>query len=336
MEHLAGVPPVHQIPTDRLRPAVQTYAGARELVLLSSPLSARLSALSRQTGATLFMTLLAAFHALLCRYTAQEDHVVGTSVAGRTLGRHRGSDWVFREHAGAARRLFRRSAFPGVAERLRQVALEAFAHQELPFELLVEELQPERNLSYPPLFQVALTLQNASPVGARAPRAQIAISKAEEAAAKYDLLLDIWESGEGIAGALEYNTDLFDRATAQRMLRHYRNLLEGSRQLRSSRLSELPLLTKPSVTSLLVEWNEVTGRLSAGLCIHELFEQQAASSPDVAAVFAAEREPDLPRVGAAGPTTWHATRSIGRSGRRCWWGCAWSTRWTRWWGCSQC
>jgi amino acid adenylation domain-containing protein len=287
-EHLAGAPPVHRLPTDRPRPPVQTYAGAREPVRLSPALSERLNALSRQAGSTLFMTLLAAFFALLRRYTDQDDHVAGTSVAGRTRPEIESLIGFFVNMLPLRADTSGDPAFADLLKQMREVTLEAFARQDLPFEAMVEALQPERSLSYPPLFQVVLTLQNAPVSELALPGLTLSFPQVEQVAAKYDLLLDLWEGGEGGAGALELNADLFDGATGRRIVRHFESLLAGAVAAPERRLSELPLLDEAERLQAVAEPNRSEADYSRDRCVHELIERQAAESPDAVAVICGE------------------------------------------------
>jgi amino acid adenylation domain-containing protein len=287
-ESLAGAPPVHQLPVDRPRPPVQTYAGARELVRLSPMLSEQLNALSRQAGSTLFMTLLTAFFVLLRRYTGQDDHLVGTSVAGRTRPEMEGLIGFFVNMLPLRVADSGDTDFKGLLKRVRELTLEAFARQDLPFEAIVEALQPERSLSYPPLFQVALTLQNAPVSELALPDLTLSFPEFEEVTAKYDLLFDLREGKEGVAGSLELNTDLFDGATGRRLVRHFENLLAGAAAAPERRLSELPLLDEAERLQTVMESNHSQAGYSRNRCIHELFEWRAEESPDAVAVICGE------------------------------------------------
>ena len=173
------------------------------------------------------MTLLAGFNTLLYRYTGQDDVVVGTNVAGRNVAEIENLIGFFVNMLVLRGDCSGGASFRQLLRRVREMTLEAFAHQELPFEMLVEELQPQRNLSHSPLFQVVFSLQNAPQADLVLPGLKLTVPRLEHDTAKYDVVLNMWERGGGLEGSLEYNTDLFDRGTAEGMLRHYRNLLAG-------------------------------------------------------------------------------------------------------------
>jgi amino acid adenylation domain-containing protein len=278
--------PLLQLPTDRPRPSIQTSAGAVEPVRIPKAVAEQLKELSRQTGVSLFMALLAAFKTLLARYTAQADIVVGTSVANRNRAEIEALMGVFVNMLVLRTDLSGDPTYVELLQRVRETTLEAYAHQEMPFEKLVEELQPTRNLSYSPLFQVAFTLQNAPLPEMQLGTLKLSFPEVEETSSKYDLLMNFWESAEGLSGGLEYNTDLFDRATARRLVAHFQTLLEAAVAEPSRKLSELSLLTEIERQHLLFDWNESGAEYPKENCIHELIEQQAAAAPGrVALVF---------------------------------------------------
>jgi amino acid adenylation domain-containing protein len=281
--------PVLELPTDRVRPPVQTYRGATELFVLPKTLVEKLRALSQREGVTLFMTLLAAFKALLCRYTGQTDIVVGTPIANRNWGELEQLIGFF------ANTLLLRTDLrgnPTVREllgRVREGALGAYAHQDVPFEMLVEYLQPERDLSRSPLFQVMFVLRHTATAAVEVPGLTMELMEVDSGTAQFDLTLMITEKDGRLEGELEYSTDLFDPSTARRVVLHFEKLLEGVVAAPDRRLSCLPLLTKAEQCQLLVEWNDTTVDYSRDRCIHELFEEQARQTPDaVAAVFPAK------------------------------------------------
>jgi aspartate racemase len=215
--HLGGQLPVLDLPTDRPRPPVQTYRGARQSLELPKKSSDALKALSQQEGVTLFMTLLAVFQILLYRYTGQEDVIVGSPIANRNRVEVEGLIGFFVNTLVLRTELSGDPSFRELLGRVREVALGAYAHQDLPFEKLVEELQVERDLSRNPLFQVMFVLQNA-PISALEFRGlSLTPLEVHNGTAKFDLTLELEESAEGIRGWFEYNTDLFDTLTITRM-----------------------------------------------------------------------------------------------------------------------
>ncbi|HEY2389798.1 MAG TPA: amino acid adenylation domain-containing protein, partial [Candidatus Angelobacter sp.] len=287
---LAQAPPLLQLPASRTRPAVQSYRGGRELLQLSQKASEELNALSRRSGVTLFMTLLAAFKLLLHRWTAQDDIVVGTSVAGRTRPDIERLIGFFVNMLVLRTDCSGDPTFLELLARTRDVTLEAFAHQEMPFEMLVDQLQPRRNLGYPPLFQVMFSLQNAPASELALPSLTLSFLPMEETTAKYDLLLDMWEGPQGLSGALDYNADIFDSSAVKLMVRQYQGLLEQLLLAPQQHLSLIPLLSELEKEQLVVEWNRSESEYPSHLCMHELFEAQAQKSPeDTALIFEAGR-----------------------------------------------
>jgi amino acid adenylation domain-containing protein/non-ribosomal peptide synthase protein (TIGR01720 family) len=287
-ERLGGAPPVLELPTDRPRPAVQTFNGRQHVFSIPAELAESLRALSRREGVTLYMTLLAGWQALLSRYSGQSDISVGTPIAGRTRAETEGLIGFFVNTLVMRTDLSGDPTFGELLQQVREISLGAYAHQEVPFERLVEELQPERSLSHTPLFQVMFALQNAPHGELRAPGLRLsAAGGGEGRTAKFDLSLTVVEAGAELRAVLEYNTDLFDEATATRHVGHYQRLLGGVAEDASRRLSELPLLSEEERRELLVGWNRTEGAYPEGLCIHELFEAQAGRTPEAVAVEAA-------------------------------------------------
>ncbi|MGB7926380.1 MAG: condensation domain-containing protein, partial [Pyrinomonadaceae bacterium] len=243
---LEGAPPLTELPLDRPRPDAQSYRGASQSFTFSEQLTKELKELGQQQGVTLFMTMLAAFQTLLYRYTGQEDLVVGADIANRTRVETESLIGLFinllvMRTAGVSGNL----SFNDLLRRVRDVTLGAYAHQEVPFEKLVEELQPGRNLSYNPLVQVVLSVQNAPAERFELPG--LTLSLADNGAVtttKWDLALFVWETGEGLSGGWKYNTDLFDEATIKRMSGHLLTLLESVIADPTASLSKLEMLTR--------------------------------------------------------------------------------------------
>ncbi len=282
--HLAGAPTTLDLPTDRPRPAVQSFHGAVRSFALPKALSDEVTRSSRQNGATPFMTLLAAFQVLLSRYSNQDDVVVGTPIANRNRGEIEGLIGYFANTLPMRTKLDGDPTFAELLERVKDASLGAYAHQDMPFEKLVEELRPERSLSHNPLFQVLFSLQNA-------PRRAFELSGLQlkplggvtGGTAKFDISVFLLEDANGRSGRIEYNTDLFDEATIDRMLRHYLGLLEAALANPDTRISQLPLLTAEERQQVLVEWNATETEYPRQLCVHQLFEQQAEQRPDAIA-----------------------------------------------------
>ncbi len=284
-QQLADAPPLLELPTDQPRPAVQTFRGATHPFRLSTPLYQALKQLGQQEGVTLFMILLAAFKTLLHRYTRQDDISVGTPIAGRTNSQMEGLIGLFVNSLVLRTDLSENPSFRSLLQQVREVALGAYDHQDVPFEKLVEELQPQRDLGHNPLFQVMFVYQNDQMplaldlVGVTMQRLTIASGMA-----RFDLTLDLSESDTGVQGWFEYNTDLFDAATIDRMVGHFQTLLTGLVANPDQRLSELPLLTPAEQQQVLFDWNQTETSYDREMCIHQLFEAQVERTPDAIAV----------------------------------------------------
>lgn len=283
-KQLSGSLPVLQLPADRPRPKVQTFQGAGQSFSISTELTEALKTLSQNEEVTLFMTLLAAFKTLLYRYTFQEDILVGSPIASRNRIEIEGLIGFFVNTLVLRTDLSGNPTFRELLRRVRQITRDAYDHQDLPFEKLVEELQPERDLSYSPLFQVKFMLENAPKENLKLPGLTLSLMDSENSTAKLDLSLDMYETPSGLMGVFEYNTDLFDRVTITRMVEHFRNLLSGIVKNPGQRLSELPLLTQAQRHQLLVEWNETQTKYPKDQCFHQLFAAQVEQTPDAVAV----------------------------------------------------
>ena len=307
-ERLAGAPPLLELPTDQPRPAVKSFRGATHTFALPAPLYAALAALSQRENVSLFMTLLAAFDVVLYRHTQQPDIVVGTPVANRTRAETAGLIGFFANMLVLRADLSGNPGFRALLGQVRTVTLGAYAHQELPFEQLVEQFQSTRDLSYTPLFQVMFSLQ------------KVLVPKLERAGvttqpfalpsttAKFDLSLFIWEGADQLTGQVEYSTDLFDAATIRRLAGHVQTLLAGIVADPDLRLGDLPLLTPAEREQLLVEWSATQSGVrsqesgvrkseTGGWSLHELFEEQVERTRDaVAVVF----EPGVRDQGSGG------------------------------------
>ncbi|MCP4549379.1 MAG: amino acid adenylation domain-containing protein [bacterium] len=284
---LEGMPEVLELPADRPRPPMPTFHGATEPFELSTTLTEELKALGLQEEATLFMTLLAAFQTLLYRYTGQEDIVVGSGIANRNQAEIEGLIGFFVNMLLLRADLSGDPTFRELLGQVREVTLEAYAHQDIPFEAVVEQLQPERDLSWSPLLQVGLAFENAPMEPMELPGLTLSSLEFENRVSRFDLEFHLRERDTaGLQGRLVYNTDIFEAATVRRLLEHYRVLLKGIVANSDSRLSDLPLLTESEHRLLLVEWNDTEIDYPQDRCIHELFEAQAARTPDAVAVAA--------------------------------------------------
>ncbi len=289
-QQLDGDLPVLQIPTERPRLAAQTSQGARQSLVLPKGLTEALKSLSQKEGTTLFITLLAAFKALLYRYTGQEDILIGSPIANRNRAEIEGLIGFFVNTLVLRSDLSGNPSFRELLGRVREVCLGAYAHQDLPFKVLVEKLQPERNLSRTPFFQVMFALQNTFVPTLKLPGLTLSSLKVETKTAQLDLSLDIVETEHGLSTSVEYSTDLFKAATITCMLEHFQILLAGIVTNPNQRLSDLPLLTHAEQQKLLVEWNNTQAEDPKHQCIHELFEAQVARSPDAIAVISEDKQ----------------------------------------------
>jgi amino acid adenylation domain-containing protein len=284
-KQLAGAPALLQLPTDHPRPAQQTYRGAHYTFLLSSSLTAALQHLGRQEGTTLYITLLAAFQVLLSRYTGEEDLVVGSPIAGRVRPELEELIGFFINTLVMRTDVSHNPTFRALLCRVRDTALDAYAHQDIPFEQLVEELRLPRALGYAPLVQVLFALQNVPRFSLELPGITSERVAVRTDAAKFDLSLLVWEDGEGLRGELEYNTDLFEAPTITRLASHYQTLLESIVANPDRPIASLPLLTFGERHQLLVSWNDTAQAYGHTQCIHQLFERQVERIPNAIAVI---------------------------------------------------
>ncbi|HEX6291081.1 MAG TPA: amino acid adenylation domain-containing protein [Herpetosiphonaceae bacterium] len=283
-QQLADIPPLLPLPTDHPRPSIGTFRGARQTFALPEPLTTALRSLSQREGVTLFMTLLAAFQTLLARYTGQLDILVGTPIAGRTHVEIEGLIGLFANTLVLRGDLSGNPTFQALLARVRETTLSGFAHQDLPFEQIVEAFQPDRDLSRNPLFQVMFVLQNTPAPQVDLPDLSVRLIDVDSGTAKFDLWLSIHESGSELLGALEYNTDLFERGSIQRLVGHFETLLAAVVAAPDTRLADLPLLTSDEQRQI-AAWNATGHEYPATVSLHSLIEAQVARTPDAAAVF---------------------------------------------------
>ncbi|WP_236143257.1 non-ribosomal peptide synthetase [Nostoc sp. CMAA1605] len=284
-QKLSGNLPILELPIDHLRPRMQTYKGATKSFVLSQELTASITSLAQQEGVTVFMTLLAAFKVLLCRYSGQEDVIVGTPIAGRNRKEIEGLMGFFVNTLALRTDLGAHPSFRELLSRVRQVCLEAYTHQDVPFEQLVEVLQPERDLSHTPIFQVMFALQNV-PIGElQLPNLSVKPLEPLVKTAKFDLTLSMEERNGCLVGEWEYNTDLFDDTTIERMVKNFQVLLSGILTAPEQNIWELPLLDETERHQLLVTWNHHQVSFTNDQCIHQLFEEQVEKTPDAVAVI---------------------------------------------------
>lgn len=268
-----------ELPVDHPRPAVQTFRGAKHVRVVPATISESLKALGHSEDATLFMVLLAAFGSLLSRYSGQADVSVGTPVANRRRTELEPLIGLFVNTLVLRLDTAECESFRQLVRRAREVCLGAYAHQDVPFEKLVEELQPERSLSHTPLFQVLLVMQNVPRTAANFEGLQLEGLGTDLGATKFDLTLVAEESDEGLVCTIEYSTDLFDAETINLLAQHFETLLEEIAADPDRRPSDLALLSPEERTKILVEWNDTKRPYSFDAPIHELFERQAELAP---------------------------------------------------------
>ena len=288
-DQLAAVPTL-ELPTDYVRPAARSSQGKVYNFSLDGELSAALKQLSQQRGVTLFMTLLAAWQLLLSRYSRQTDVVVGTPIAGRTRREVESLIGFFVNTVVLRTDCSGDPSFVELLERVREVCLGAYAHQEVPFEKLVEELEPERDLSRTPLFQVLFAMQNTPREVLELSELQVSSVALEAETTKFDVALTLTETERGLQGAVEYRTDLYETATIERMAQRLTLLLQAVASDPERRISQLQLLSEAERQQSLVEWNDTRRDYEASKCLHELFEAQVERTPNVTAVVYEDKQ----------------------------------------------
>ncbi|HEV2644553.1 MAG TPA: condensation domain-containing protein, partial [Candidatus Elarobacter sp.] len=281
---LADAPVLLELPSDRARSTQQDFVGDSVPVEFDAELSAQVKALSQRCGTTLFMTLMAAWGVLLSRLSGQTDVIVGTPIANRARAEVEGLIGFFVNTLALRMSL---SDSPTVAQMLAHVKAQALAaqeHQDLPFEQVVEIVNPPRSMAHAPLFQVMFAWQNAEQGQFHFPGLDVTPADTPYAASKFDLTLGLGETGERITGALGFATALFDRATAERYVGYFRNVLAAMVADDAQRVSGLELLSPAERHQVVVEWNAADKSYPARRCLHELFEEQVAKTPDAVAV----------------------------------------------------
>ncbi|MEJ2416092.1 MAG: amino acid adenylation domain-containing protein [Exilibacterium sp.] len=287
---LEGVPQLLQLPTDRPRPKVQTYRGATKQFTLNTELTQKLRTLSHNSGATLFMTLQAAFATLLYCYTGQSDILIGTPIANRNRREIEPLIGFFVNTLVLRNRFEGDPSFEKLLAQIKDTTLKAYEHQDIPFEKVIDALHPERSLSYSPLFQVMFVLQN-SPVGEmKLPGLTLSELVPESAISKFDLTLSMTETDEGLASLWEYSTGLFDDSTIERMVNHFENVLLAIVDSPQVSVGKLCLLSEVERHRLLVTWNDTGTEYSRKHCIHEVFEAQVENTPHAIAVVFGEQQ----------------------------------------------
>ncbi|HEY0602653.1 MAG TPA: amino acid adenylation domain-containing protein [Herpetosiphonaceae bacterium] len=289
-QHIDGAPTTLHLPSDRPRPPLQTFHGARHTLNLPRSLITALAAFNQREGVTLFMTLFAAFQSLLHRYTGQDDLLVGVPIANRTRVETEPLIGFFVNTLALRANLAGNPSFRELLRRVRETALSAYAHQDLPFEQLVQALQPERNASHTPLIQVLFVLQNTPLAEFDLPGLVLTPIEDDGSSVKFDLTLEMTETADGLTAAFKYNTDLFDPPTIARMAGHFYTLLTAAIAEPEQRVGGLPLLSAAERRQLLDAWNLTSVRFPEPAGIHCLIETQALCRPQsVAVIFEDQR-----------------------------------------------
>lgn len=292
-KQLTAAPPLLELPTDKPRPATPNFRGHSISFQIDSELTEKLKLLSQKSGVTLFMTLLAAFNTLLFRYSGQDDILIGTPTANRNRQEIEPLIGFFVNTLVLRNSLEGNPNFSGLLQQARNVVLEAYANQDVPFEQVVDGLEIERSLSYNPLFQVMFALQNAPLNALELPNLKAQYLAVENQRIKFDLSLFLeeieTEKGSYLEGFWEYDGDLFTPERINRMVGHFQTLLKGIVANPQQTIGELPLLTESEKQQLLVEWNQTQTSYPDHYCIHQLFEEQVVKTPDAIAVIDGEK-----------------------------------------------
>ncbi len=282
--------PVLEMATDRPRPAMTSYRGAAVGFKVTAELTGELKALSRREGVTLFMTLVAAFQTTLGRHAGQQDVVLGTDLANRNRLQTESLIGFFVNQLVLRTDLSKASSLRDLLKQVRETTLEAYAHQDVPFEKVVEELQPEREMNRSPLFDVKLVLGNARQEELRLGGVKLGGFGADYGVSKFDLTLLLTESKDRVAGTAEYASDIYDEASVRRLLGHLLLVLEAMSFDAQQRIGEISLLTAAEQQQVLVEWNDTVHGYGESQSIHELFERQTELAPDTLALICGEEQ----------------------------------------------
>ncbi|MBW4614708.1 MAG: amino acid adenylation domain-containing protein [Desmonostoc vinosum HA7617-LM4] len=288
-QQLSNLPPELQLPTDYPRPAVPSYRGDRQYLTLPKSLSEKLQDLGRNEGVTLFITLLSAFQTLLYRYTKQEDILVGSPIANRRHSKVEHLIGFFVNTLVLRTDLSNSPSFRELLARVKEVTLEAYAHQDLPFEQIVQAVQPDRDLNHNPLFQVLFNLQNAPLPAWDVPNLNLTRLSVNNQTAKFDLFLELAQTPTGITGYFEYSTDLFKADAIARMIGHFQTLLESIVTNPDEKIASLSLLTQTEQQQL-VTWNNTQTNHPEIQCVHKLIELQVEKTPNAIAVEFAQEQ----------------------------------------------
>ena len=310
-EQLSGAPPLLTLPTDKPRPAVQSGRGAHVPFSLSPALTQALKRLSRQHSATLFMTLEAAFAVLLSRYAGQQDILIGTPIADRPLAETEPLIGLFQNTLVLRNNVASNPTFSALLAQVQKTALDAYEHQALPFEMLVEALQPERSLAYSPVFQVMFNLLNYRAEALSLPGLSVQPADVDSVVAVHDLALMMQESETQLSAVFKYSTDLFTRATIEHMAGHFQVLLEAIVADPQQPVANLPLLTAAERQQMLVVWNATDTDYPDDRCIHQLFEAQVERNPEAVALLYEQQQMSYRELNTRANRLAHGLRTLG-------------------------
>jgi amino acid adenylation domain-containing protein len=310
-KQLAGAPTVLELPTDKVRPAMQSYRGATQAISYSRELTTKLHALSRHEAVTLYMTVLAAFEVLLYRYSGQTQMLLGMPIANRTRVEVEKLIGFFVNTLVVRGEVRAEEKFRELLREVREVVLGAYTNQDVPFEKVVEALNPERDMSRSPLFQVVLSWQNAPNSGLKLENIELSPVEVEYKTVRYDIELVLWEADGRIVGNIEYNTDLYEAETIVRMGQHLKTLLESIVADPDLRISDLSMLEEAESEQLLVKWNETQAGYPHERCIQHLLEAQVKRTPDALAVVSAGQRLTYSELNGRANQLAHYLRSLG-------------------------
>jgi amino acid adenylation domain-containing protein/non-ribosomal peptide synthase protein (TIGR01720 family) len=289
-DNLAGAPPVLELPLDRPRPEVQSTSGEIAELVLDAKLSERLKNIGNTYRTTLFMTMLAGLKVLFSRLSGQDDILIGAPIAGRNRLETEGLIGFFVNALVMRTDLSGDASFAEVLGRVRRTTLEAYAHQDIPFELIVSELQPDRDTRYSPLFQVAFSVETAAPAPLGFDNLDVSYAPGDAGTTTHDMVFLLWDIDGQVRGSVRYNTDLFNADTIERLLEQYTRVLEAVCDNPNQAIRELPLATDAELEQMLVTWNQTDTDFPSNTTIHWLFEQQAQQTPDNNAVECGETQ----------------------------------------------
>jgi amino acid adenylation domain-containing protein len=288
---LDGALPILDLPSDHPRPSVQTYRGAVTSFQCDRNLTQQLGALSQRSGVSLFMTLFTAFTVLLYRYSGQQDLVIGSPIANRHHVEIENLIGFFANTLPLRIKVDNNPTFEKLLTQVQEIILEAYSHQSLPFDLLVDELKTERHLSHNPIVQVMFAFQNSPLPSIKLPNLEISQTVSfDSGSVRFDLEMHLWESPDGLRGDVVYSTDLFESETIQRLIGHFQTLLEGIVSNPQQRVAELPILTEIEKQKILIEWQQTQTAYPRDKNIHQLFEEQVVKTPDAIAIVFGDRQ----------------------------------------------